>query len=113
MARLQSDVSTGKAAKEGAEVQVTGTSDVGAPLPPQMMPLQAHKEANPAAVVSTPKGKTLSQRGGRGAPPAMPGDTPLLGHHFMDNPATGNSPKRGPGHKTTEADRIKLATAGQ
>lgn len=111
MARLQSDVSTGKAGKKGAEVQNTG-NDVGAPLPAQMMPLQGHKQGNPASVVSTPKGASLAQRGGRGAPPAMPGDTPLTGHHFMDNPARGNSPKRGPGRKTTEADREKLSTAG-
>ena len=33
----------------------------------------------------------------------MPGSVPLQGHKFMDNPAQGKSPQRGPGKKTPDA----------
>ena len=85
----------GKAARKGSLINQTGT-DVG-PKPPPVIPDNSQfRQRDLGGVVSSPKGASLAQRGGRGAPPAMPGDTPLLGHQALDpTNVSAEAPSRG------------------
>jgi hypothetical protein len=100
-ARLQSDVSTGKAGKKGAALNAVG-DNVGAPLPPAAMPLQGHKEFGPGqqariAPDYTGRRKNVAPTGG---PDLAVIANPLAGHAFMPNDSEGNSPSRRAGSKT-------------
>lgn len=121
-ARLQSDVSTGKAGKKGSQLNQTGT-EVG-PKPTPVVPDNSQFQgADFSGVASNPKGASLAQRGNRGGGPAMAG-RPLAGHNAIDPNAvdaeasgagilSGNhGPKRGPGRSTKPGDIDKLKTAG-
>lgn len=122
MARFSSEVSTGKAARKGSLINQTGT-DVGPKQPPVVPDNSQFRPAPTDGVVSSPKGASLAQRGGRGAPPAMPGDVPLLGHQALDPTRVGaeapgptilsgnHNPVRSKGRSTTEADRKPLLEA--
>jgi|SRR5215211_1462467 len=101
--RIHSEVSTGKAGKKGAALNAVG-DEVG-PMVPNMNDGLSQFQQGPGldAVVSSPKGSSLSQRGGRGAPPQMPGGTPLEGFTFMANESRGNSPRRSAGSSTPPA----------
>jgi hypothetical protein len=80
MARLQSDVSTGKAGRKGSQLNQTGT-EVG-PKPSPVVPDNSQfKGADFSAVNSNRKGRSLAQRGERGGGPTLAGGTPLTGHH--------------------------------
>lgn len=85
--------------RKGQVDQGVGT-DAGPSLPLVGRPNAQFQQADPAAVVSSPKGPVRREHGGRGTPPAMPGDQPLTGHHFGPLDARGNNPVRSPGKKT-------------
>jgi hypothetical protein len=91
--RIESDVSSGKAARKGAEVQVAGDKPM---LDPHSSFLDGHVPADFAAVVGGGKvGGSQSAaapdggRGGGNIPAAA--STPLQGHTFAStNPSRGN-----------------------
>jgi hypothetical protein len=110
MARLQSDVSTGKAGKKGAALNAVG-DDVG-PKPSVTPNNNQFQQSDFGAVNSNHKGRSLSQRGQRGGGPTVAGGTPLTGHTQIDPTAVGaeapgatitsgnHNPKRSAGKKT-------------
>jgi hypothetical protein len=75
------------------------------PQPPSIVPDNSQfLEQNFGGVPSTPKGASLAQKGQRVSVDKI--ETPVLaGHHFMDNPARGNSPRRSATQQVSESLR--------
>jgi hypothetical protein len=99
MARVESEVQTGKAARDGAAVQNAG--DQVGPQPASVMPDNSQfLQANFAAVVGGATGGSSKHAGapdGGAGGGSIPGGQPLLGHKDVGADAAmarGNAPQR-------------------